>query len=750
MQRIVHLVVTRKFAGVERYVATTASEVARRGYATTVVGGDPEHMPRVVGTEVRWLPGATAAEALRSLATLGGQDVCHAHMTMAEVIAVAARPLHRAPVVSTRHFAAPRGSVRATRLLAPVISAALSFEIAASEYIASRIERRPDTVLLNAVPASPNLWRPESRLVLVAQRLEAEKDTITALRAWQTARMWEEGWSLRVVGRGSQREALEAWVRSEAVPNVSFAGWVPDVAAELAAAGMVLASAPTEPCGLVALEAMAAGVPVVACAGGGHLETVGRLADPPMFAPGDGDAAADALRSLLPVEARSRVSRAGRELVQSAFTVERHVDRLLEAYDSLPPRRNLGRGGALPRMQGSEPSELVVCSLEPWDAVWRRNQFLADGLLRRDPGLRMLFVEPPADPIFDLSRRRRPALPSYRVVGYGGRLRSLRPLKILPRRAGPAADAIVLAQVRAATRLLRFSRPTLWLNDVTYAPLIRRLRWPTVYDVTDDWTKAASPNDALRRHEALERLALEEADDVVVCSRSLAESRGRIRPVTLIPNAVDVEHFQRPRPRPSDLPGRPVAVYVGSLHQARLDVTLVAELAQDLPEVAIVLVGPDSLDPRSRATLTGYANVSILGARPYDLVPAYLQHADVIIVPHLVNPFTESLDPIKAYECAACRTPTVATPVAGFRELESVISVVARDEFCSAVAATVSGSQATNARGDGQEQLPEWHERVEQFHTVLKRVARRDCRRPSRGIDQLSGRREAPLERDLA
>ena len=40
-----------------------------------------------------------------------------------------------------------------------------------------------------------------------------------------------------------------------------------------------------------------------------------------------------------------------------------------------------------------------------------------------------------------------------------------------------------------------------------------------------------------------------------------------------------------------------------------------------------------------------------------------------MIVPHLVNPFTESLDPIKAYECLAAGRPTVATPVAGFRDL---------------------------------------------------------------------------------
>ncbi len=45
----------------------------------------------------------------------------------------------------------------------------------------------------------------------------------------------------------------------------------------------------------------------------------------------------------------------------------------------------------------------------------------------------------------------------------------------------------------------------------------------------------------------------------------------------------------------------------------------------------------------------------LLGARPSADVPAYLQHADVLVVPHIVTPFTDSLDPIKLYEYAGCR-----------------------------------------------------------------------------------------------
>ena len=242
-----------------------------------MIGGNPQRMRSALGDAVDWLPGATAVEALRSLRRLGRRDVCHAHMTIAEAVSVAARPFHRAPVVSTRHFAAPRGASRAGRLLSPLISRGLTREIAVSDFVAQHLERPPDAVIRNGVPPSECLWRSTSRVVLVLQRLSPEKDTMTALRAWEASRLAEEGWSLRIVGAGAERAALEEYTASAHVPGVSIIGPVENVADEFSAAAILLAPAPAEPFGLAVVEAMAAGVPVVASAAGGHLETVGLL-----------------------------------------------------------------------------------------------------------------------------------------------------------------------------------------------------------------------------------------------------------------------------------------------------------------------------------------------------------------------------------------------------------------------------------------------------------------------------------------
>lgn len=360
--------------------------------------------------------------------------------------------------------------------------------------------------------------------------------------------------------------------------------------------------------------------------------------------------------------------------------------------------------------------ELIVCSLEEWNDVWRRNQFFVDILLRRNPSLHVLFVEPPADVLHDLSQRRVPALPRSRGITPDGRLRAIRPLKALPRRVGPLADALLLMQVRLAARAIGFSRPILWINDVTYAPLIRRTSWPSVYDITDDWLLAPFAPRELERLRQLDQLALEEADRVVVCSPALSATRGARREVAVIPNGVDVDHFRAPHPRPADLPRQPTAVYVGSLHDARLDIDLVVELARSLPELSLVFVGENSLLPGSLARLSDFANVLLLGPRPYTSVPAYLQHADVIIIPHVVSQFTESLDPIKVYECLAVRTPTVATPVAGFREHSGELMIAHPDEFVRRVAATVANPPRPNHH---RAEPIGWTQRVRAFEEVL-------------------------------
>lgn len=339
MPRVVHVVVTDNFAGTERYVCNTANELGRRpDWAVVVVGGSQERMASELDTRVRWLPGGSPITAASSLRRSGRHDICHAHLTLAEGVALATRSAHQAPVVATRHFAAKRGSSLIGKAAAGLIGSRLERQFAVSEYVARHLERPPDAVIRTGVPPSQLLWNTTSRIALVMQRFEREKATLTALQAWHASGLAESGWSLRVVGAGSEQSALETWVRTNRVEHVHFAPWAESAAAEFRRAGLLLATAPREPFGLTVVEAMAAGVPVVAAAGGGHLETIGQVPDARLFEPGDADAAASALRSLEDTEARRRQSASARDVVEARFTVRRQVDQLIDEYTAISTR----------------------------------------------------------------------------------------------------------------------------------------------------------------------------------------------------------------------------------------------------------------------------------------------------------------------------------------------------------------------------------------------------------------------------
>jgi glycosyltransferase involved in cell wall biosynthesis len=123
------------------------------------------------------------------------------------------------------------------------------------------------------------------------------------------------------------RERAEA---PDLAGRVTFAGAVADVPAALAGAHVLLHCSDAEPYGLALVEALAAGRPVVAAAAGGPLEIVtdgaGRL-----YPPGDVDAAAVALRTVL---ADPDASAAARRRAELAFDVGDSARRLEQALDA--------------------------------------------------------------------------------------------------------------------------------------------------------------------------------------------------------------------------------------------------------------------------------------------------------------------------------------------------------------------------------------------------------------------------------
>lgn len=385
-------------------------------------------------------------------------------------------------------------------------------------------------------------------------------------------------------------------------------------------------------------------------------------------------------------------------------------------------------------------TDLVVVSLERWDEVWRRNQYLIHELLGMDADLRVLFVEPAVDPLHSVAKlhtrpRRGRGLRAITDSAADGRLWGYEPTKPLPRRLDPGYDRRTARRIARLVSRLGFDRPVLWINDPGGAWLVHETGWPTLYDITDDWLLAARDPAEHNRLVREEGYLLRHCAEVVVCSHRLQQTKGVGRSVTLIPNAVDVADYQRPRPRPSDLPNEPVALYLGTIHTDRMDLDLCVATADALSGAGrLVLVGPIALSAADRNLLTDHG-VMLLGAKPKQQVPGYLQHADVLVVPHVVTPFTDSLDPIKLYEYRAVGRPVVATPVAGFREeADRRIQLVRGQEFARAVRAALPASTRFPMGAD--DSGPTWRDRAVAMRQVIDRV--QSAATPGRP-DRLSG-----------
>ncbi len=339
--RIRHLVCTDNFAGVERLVTTASTELARRGHRVEVVGGHAASMnAALAGTTVRFVAAPSTRAALVAAKGLGSTDVVHAHMTGSDLVAIATRALWRAPVVSTLHFAQPRGHSLLTRVLTSVVPRLVTAEIAVSDFVARRVGGAP-AVIVNGVPDPAPQRRPSAtdrdRVVLVAQRLEAEKATEVALEAFARSALAADGWQLHVAGTGSQIGELRSAAQRLGIGDAtSFLGRVDDLEIRMSRAALLLAPAPAEPFGLSVVEAMAAGLPVIAAGAGGHLGTVGSATPETLFDAGDVAAAADLLRRYAEDPAsRDELAARGRARYETAFTIEAHVDALERCYAEL-------------------------------------------------------------------------------------------------------------------------------------------------------------------------------------------------------------------------------------------------------------------------------------------------------------------------------------------------------------------------------------------------------------------------------
>jgi 1,4-alpha-glucan branching enzyme len=154
------------------------------------------------------------------------------------------------------------------------------------------------------------------------------------LRALAVARSAGANAALVICGDGEQRSELEALALFLGIAShVKFLGTRHDVAPVLRACDVFCHAAPFEPFGIVAIEAMAVGLPIVVPNSGGIRETVKPGVNGLVYPALDHRALGAAIRTLTrSPELRGSMGLAGRRFVEETFSVRQYLSRLYQAY----------------------------------------------------------------------------------------------------------------------------------------------------------------------------------------------------------------------------------------------------------------------------------------------------------------------------------------------------------------------------------------------------------------------------------
>jgi len=186
-------------------------------------------------------------------------------------------------------------------------------------------------------PLNPGRGRASEIILGSAGRLIELKGIELLLRAAAILRREFPDLRIEIAGAGPQREKLEqAAAQLGLEGRVSFLGWVDDLNSVLSRWDVFVMPSLEEGLGIGALEAMAAGLPVVASSVGGIPELIEDGKTGWLVPPADLEALASCLRSVLRnSEQRRIIGGKAQARVRDHFSAAQMADNFARLYDEL-------------------------------------------------------------------------------------------------------------------------------------------------------------------------------------------------------------------------------------------------------------------------------------------------------------------------------------------------------------------------------------------------------------------------------
>ena len=322
--RILEVLASLQRAGAEQMAVTLARGLDRRRFAVQVVSlydafpqglesvlqeaGIPvSHLGKRKGLDLRMIP--RLAQTMR----LFRPAIVHTHSYVLRYVLPAALAGGRPRIVHTVHNLAPKEVdgigrwIHRVAFQAGTAAVAVSMEVARS--FRATYGMAPAATILNGIDfprfgrdakqwRRANGFREEDGLIASVARLEPQKNPLQLIEAFAEGLGHEERWHLLLAGGGSLREAAERRAAELGLNRIHFLGVRDDIPEMLSACDLFASAAAWEGCPMAVLEAIAAGLPVVATAVGGVPELVSDGVTGLLVAPDDTKALAESLARL--------------------------------------------------------------------------------------------------------------------------------------------------------------------------------------------------------------------------------------------------------------------------------------------------------------------------------------------------------------------------------------------------------------------------------------------------------------------
>src|SRR5712671_2061459 len=327
--RILQINSASKLGGGETHVLELVEALRARGHDVVVAGRHDGAVNPQVEFSFRNSADIFTAVQLRRFLKGNSFEIVHAHVARDYTVVAAAALGVSAKVVFTRHLLYPVRPNPLYRRVDGWIAPTSQMMQKLAPLRPSRSAIIPNWVDLRKFAHAPHDVHMPMNLGLLGQIAphKGHEDAIEALRQLGS------GYRLIIAGNGEPSFVARLKEQSRG-QDVEFAGFA-EIQTFFRNVDVLLVPSWEEPFGIVLLESMATGVPVISTLAGGPLDIIRQGTDGILVPPRDPGVLADAVRSLGEAPVRARILANAYERVRDKFDIQKVIPLIEEFYREL-------------------------------------------------------------------------------------------------------------------------------------------------------------------------------------------------------------------------------------------------------------------------------------------------------------------------------------------------------------------------------------------------------------------------------